>query len=796
MRAFFLLFLLWATTAYAQQSDTPLDSMLFKGELAYGNANWQATLSPVAPHLLPQENFSLTLDATFFVANPTPDYRLSATLLLRRVADSDGHPIALGDGVTGNAYATTPEGLALRGVAPVEVQLAQAHIDRLDPQENGFSFQMVFEAPLASLETGLYAPLLRGTAQIGDSQPFDWYANNVFGALKNGVIPPHLPAQRDYALPFLVYVGEHLSFEQTPDGYIANGIRYHVQEGWVYRQTEAGDLLPLALDTPEIPDLVPNSTETVYGRRGIYGQLRAPQARFDTAHYPLDLPISSETWVYLPFFQSDTLTIPNTADFAIYPAFTLNNAPLSYDSAYVVLIATRSDGTLWTRFAIGGESNPHALLIRTVGLPAGETLTIRAFIVQKNTIAYYETRALITDGKTARVTESPGWNAPAVGLPIYALPDPARYRVYISSSLVVTPRGRLLVSNPTRNSVSLLTPSTGTLDREYTVGASPRHVALASNGDILTLNRADQSITTISTTTDETKTEPLENRAYALTFRAENTPFFAPTPVQSLAIWGDIAYSITENGALEVHYLPTQTLIYAHSFPDTRYHTLTIDPQRATLFVTGTFTLANSPSLDATYQPFLFVFDLKTLTLQHRIALDVAFREAHAPLAIALDNARSRVYIAFSASQRVLVLEVATFSYVADVATESYPIALAFNRDGTRLFVHNAIANSITVYDTRFHSLVDSLPTTTSPLPVQTLLGATLFYSAQDPRLAWQESASCATCHTQTQAFLPDALTVDFLQAHLREAQGGTGLSDLDLQALITYLSRGWQIKP
>lgn len=84
------------------------------------------------------------------------------------------------------------------------------------------------------------------------------------------------------------------------------------------------------------------------------------------------------------------------------------------------------------------------------------------------------------------------------------------------------------------------------------------------------------------------------------------------------------------------------------------------------------------------------------------------------------------------------------------------PDGLAFNPDGSRLFIHNFMDRSVTIFDSSYScgSICGATPMiatvatiSTEALSPQVLRGKKHFYNTNDPRLAQEGYMSCASCH-------------------------------------------------
>jgi len=84
------------------------------------------------------------------------------------------------------------------------------------------------------------------------------------------------------------------------------------------------------------------------------------------------------------------------------------------------------------------------------------------------------------------------------------------------------------------------------------------------------------------------------------------------------------------------------------------------------------------------------------------------------------------------------------------------PQGLAIDATSRRLFTHNFMSRSATVFDMteafdenrfNFEQVVETVTVASESLDPQVLLGKQVFYNASDPRMAAESYISCATCH-------------------------------------------------
>jgi len=273
----------------------------------------------------------------------------------------------------------------------------------------------------------------------------------------------------------------------------------------------------------------------------------------------------------------------------------------------------------------------------------------------------------------------------------------------------------------------------------------------------------------------------------------------------SIAVWGDFIWVGTTDGSL---YLANRFagLVSRLDVPGSRFAagSMAVNTRTGRLYVAYTYfdTDPQTP-FDLAYVPYVAVVDLATFTLLTPILLDIADTALHLPAAVRLTPDRLRLLVVYQASGRLGVVDLASQTRYNNVRTGAVPGALAFSRDASMVYVHNLADATVSVFDTQFYTLADTLEVTTQPaLNVQQRWGLRLFYDAADPALSWNNSVSCNTCHNPNEddavslagiaAALDDAQrAANFgrtLQPHLVNTQGGSGLNDLQLTALVAFL--------
>ncbi|WP_051312830.1 T9SS type A sorting domain-containing protein [Sporocytophaga myxococcoides] len=114
-------------------------------------------------------------------------------------------------------------------------------------------------------------------------------------------------------------------------------------------------------------------------------------------------------------------------------------------------------------------------------------------------------------------------------------------------------------------------------------------------------------------------------------------------------------------------------------------------------------------------------------------------------------------FIALQGNNKIAMIDAATNSRLGLLDTTGLaPQGLVFNKDGSRLFVHNFMSRSITIFNTENIILSNNFnPVKVATVPIvikdslnaQVLKGKQIFYNAQDERMTFAGYISCASCH-------------------------------------------------
>jgi DNA-binding beta-propeller fold protein YncE len=112
--------------------------------------------------------------------------------------------------------------------------------------------------------------------------------------------------------------------------------------------------------------------------------------------------------------------------------------------------------------------------------------------------------------------------------------------------------------------------------------------------------------------------------------------------------------------------------------------------------------------------------------------------------------------VATLGNNKVEVYDAQNQALLGAMNTGLAPQGLVFNRDASRLYLHNFLSRTVSVFDTaeliaaphppaEKLAEIDTVAHETLPAPV--LRGKRLFYNAADPRLSRDGYVSCASCH-------------------------------------------------
>jgi YVTN family beta-propeller protein len=369
--------------------------------------------------------------------------------------------------------------------------------------------------------------------------------------------------------------------------------------------------------------------------------------------------------------------------------------------------------------------------------------------------------------------------------PLYALPG-TTVRSAASSSLALAADGVTIIAvNMLNDTVSIANPTQGLLIAELPVGDDPRSVALTPNNQRAVIaNRGGSSLTVVDFPERVVIGDiALPGSPYAVVSQSDDVVFVSlpeaslvvqvdlntgailnriPTAADptGLLLWDDFLY-VTHfwTGDLSLIYLPQMAVVrtVATGQDTALSQSITLNPVTGQVYLPQSRSNAHNtvPTYDSMILPVINVVDLSDLSLvrESRVNLDTADQPVNMPFAAELDRVRDRLYVVNAGSDSVSVIDAATGLAIANVRVGINPRGLVLNRDGTRVYVHNAIYGTLAVIDTRTFTIIEIIPITdATAVSADVLIGAQLFHNASDSRLSAGGWLSCASCHFDGQS--------------------------------------------
>lgn len=413
---------------------------------------------------------------------------------------------------------------------------------------------------------------------------------------------------------------------------------------------------------------------------------------------------------------------------------------------------------------------------------------------------------------------------------LYDLPDPYADPIATSGTLAITRAGRLIVSNPYANRVSIINLQRE-IEAEIDIGANPQGVVVVpDNLRLLAVSQDEGTLSIIS----------LENNELIATYFVGEEPYavvtdtdFAyvslqganeivivqlddgriveriatPESPSGLAKWGDFLY-VTHfwTGEFSMIYLPTAELVRTiRSHPQgTLSASIELNPIDGIAYLPQTIANnSSSATVDNRMIPVVHEIDLRSMHVINTINLAAADRNVNMPFAVVQPSNRSRLYITHAGSDSVTILNLDTEVADNHFETGANPRGIIFSRDFSRVYTQDAIDSTVSVFDTRFFGLEDQIPSHTQPISPDIQVGARLFHSSTDSSMSNNGLTSCASCHwagqsdnrawfdTITSSFADiDDIDEEWLNQHIITTQGGDGLpvDSLDMTLLVNFL--------
>ncbi|MDN5202257.1 PKD domain-containing protein [Fulvivirgaceae bacterium BMA10] len=364
--------------------------------------------------------------------------------------------------------------------------------------------------------------------------------------------------------------------------------------------------------------------------------------------------------------------------------------------------------------------------------------------------------------------------------------------------------------NADNNSITCIDALTMKKKSEVKVGKHPRTLSLDKKGNVWVANQDDASISIVSSNGEllETIELPYASRPYGICISPDGSLAYItlqgtgrllkistaekhilndiavnPSP-RGIAVTHDGQYAyitrfISDQGRAEVIYVRTDDLkieknitLRIDNTPDfddngrgipNFISSLTISPDGEEIWVPGkkdnvlrgSFRDGKALNFENTVRTITAIIDAKTNEETFERRMD--FNDSDLACAATFSPFGNLIFIATQGNNKVEVVNAYTNSRVGRIVdTGLAPQGMAFNQDGSKLFIHNFMSRTVSVYDVEdvvLSNAFEPVQLTTIKtisneiLNDEVLLGKQIFYNAEDERMSKTGYISCASCH-------------------------------------------------
>ncbi|MBI4470153.1 MAG: beta-propeller fold lactonase family protein [Acidobacteria bacterium] len=316
-------------------------------------------------------------------------------------------------------------------------------------------------------------------------------------------------------------------------------------------------------------------------------------------------------------------------------------------------------------------------------------------------------------------------------------------------------RSRAYVANQGSDSVSVVDLTARQLIDEVAVGDSPVGVAVSPDGRVVAvaelgddtvrlLHAADLSTLAVIVVAD---------RPYGLSFTLAGRHLL----ITHLLSGQVSVISLNREPAFRSSFVSFVTQI--STWPNVApAPTIVVNAAgtRAYLPQTVAHALGLNIQFDNTVFPRVSVLDLETNG--HQPSEDISLPEKDQPVGLPWDVTLARndteLWVVNAASNDVSVLDIsnpAQVKRVAHIPVADNPRGIVVSPDGTRVYVNNTLAGTLSVIDANTYSVTEDITVTDIPLPPVLLNGKRLFHSSARGDLAQGRWISCNTCHVEAE---------------------------------------------
>jgi YVTN family beta-propeller protein len=365
-----------------------------------------------------------------------------------------------------------------------------------------------------------------------------------------------------------------------------------------------------------------------------------------------------------------------------------------------------------------------------------------------------------------------------------------------SSVIAITADGAtLLVVNPDSNSLTLVDTATETIITEISVGLDPRAVALDDpRGRAYVCNQASDSISIVDLTARRSiKEVAVGNRPVGAAVSPDGRTvavaelgddrvrLLDPSDLSTLTLIAvaDRPYGLTfapdGRRLLVTHLLRGQVSVLSlnrdTSSPSPLVSLVTQIPTwenvapapGVAVNATGSRaylpqTIANGKGFNSQFDSTVFarVSVLNLQTDSQQSSEDISLPEKDQPVGlpwnVALARHDTELWVVNAASNDVSVLDISNplrARRLAHILVSDNPRGVVISPDGTRAYVSNALAGTVSVIDANTYTVIATVRVTDMPLPPVLLNGKRLFHSSARSDLSQARWISCNTCHIE-----------------------------------------------
>ena len=342
-------------------------------------------------------------------------------------------------------------------------------------------------------------------------------------------------------------------------------------------------------------------------------------------------------------------------------------------------------------------------------------------------------------------------------------------------SVAISPDNLMgVVANQGSDSLSVVDIQMRVVTATLDVGDRPMGIAVSPDGRFIAVAESgDDQVRLLDAANFETITLiPVADRPYGLAFIPDGRlvvthllvgditviriqPYHSYLPlVTAGGFSGDKGSEYYPSTNLPASYLPVHSIPTWPNIAPAPSVIINATGTRAYLPQTMANGLGYNTGFDTTVFPKVSVLNLETNT--HQTAEHISLPETDRPVGLPWDAGLAKndteLWVVNSASNDVSVINISTPTHpkrVANIAVGDNPRGIVIAPDGSRAYVNNTLAGTVSVIDANAYTVTKVITVTTIPLPPALLKGKQLYFSSARPDLAQARWISCNTCHIE-----------------------------------------------